>query len=72
MDSKEPTIYEKDIEESIDKVSGAEERKIVRKLDYLYVMPFIGMVCFLQVNSHMRVLHLYDLEAQLINDTHNM
>ncbi|KAI8886225.1 MFS general substrate transporter [Backusella circina FSU 941] len=48
MDSKEPTIFEKDIEEPIDKVSTAAERIIVRRLDYLYVMPFIAMISFLQ------------------------
>ena len=28
---------------------SAEERRLVRKLDYIYVMPFIAILNFLQV-----------------------
>lgn len=33
-------------------VMSETERKLVRKLDYIYVMPFICVLNFLQVNTY--------------------
>ncbi|KAI8886242.1 MFS general substrate transporter [Backusella circina FSU 941] len=67
MDSKEPTIQEKDLEGLSDTKCTIAERALVLKMDFFYVMPFVLVVSFLQFLDKLTIN--YSSVMGLLSDT---
>ena len=52
------TIDEKHVEADNAIHYTIEERRLVRKLDFLFVMPCVAILNFLQVNSNMIIIDI--------------